>query len=83
MLTYAIASLFAVAGAVALLVIVTALRQAAPQIATLRRDLAACPDRLAVSARIFETVAAFDDGKVVRMPIRARLARQPDLRAAA
>lgn len=83
MLTYAIATLFAVAGLTALLVIASALRSAAPQIAALRRDLAACPQRLAVTARIVETVAAFDDGKVVRIPVRARLVPRPALRAAA
>lgn len=83
MLTYAIATLFAVAGFAALLVIAAALRTAAPMIASLRRDLAAYPERLVVTARIVETVARYEDGKVVRIPVRARLVPQPALRAAA
>lgn len=83
MLIYAIATLFAASGVIALLVIASALHTAAPQVAALRRDLAACPQRLALSVRIVETVTSFEDGKVVRIPVRARLAPRPALRAAA
>lgn len=83
MLTYAIATLFTVAGLAALFVIAGSLRTAAPLVAALRRDLAACPERLAVSARIVETVTSFEDGKVVRIPVRARLHPAQGLRAAA
>lgn len=83
MLTYAIATLFAVAGVTALIVIGAAVRGAAPKVAALRRELVACPERLAVSARVVETVTAFDDGKVVRIPVRARLLPAQGLRAAA
>lgn len=83
MLTLAIATFFAVAGAASLAIIAGALRAAAPKVALLRRNLAECSDTLTVSARLFETVTSFDDGKIVRLPVRARLVHQPVLRDAA
>lgn len=83
MMTYAVATFFAVAGLVSLFVIASALRTAAPKVALLKRNLALCEDRLQVTARIFETVTSVDDGKIVRLPVRARLVHQPVLRDAA
>lgn len=83
MLTIAVATFFAVAGVVSLLVIAGALRAAAPQVALLRRNLAAHQDILTVTARLFETVTSVDDGKIVRLPVRARIVHQPVLRDAA
>ncbi len=83
MLTYSIATAFAFAGIVSVFVIVMALRSALPRVAQLRRDLASVSDRLAVTARIFETVVSSDDGKIVRLPVRVRMVPQPALRDAA
>lgn len=83
MLAIAVTALFVAAGVVSLFVIAKALRTAAPQISLLRRNLEECDGSLAVMARLFETVTSIDDGKIVRLPVRARLVHQPVLRDAA
>jgi len=57
-----------------------------PATRRLRAQLAACPDRLELRYTIRETVAVWNDGTVVALPLRPRRARpvQPGaLRAAA
>lgn len=83
MLTYAIATLFVLTATAAIAVIGHSLRRAAPQVAALRADLGLCSDRGTFSYRIAEIVTGIDDGKVVRLPVNARLVAPQGLRAAA
>ncbi len=83
MLVYAVTTLFAFAGLAAVFAIAAAWLTALPQIRALRRDLEACEHRLLVTARIFETVTTCDDGKIVRLPVRARMMPLQALRDAA
>ncbi|MFM5884973.1 MAG: hypothetical protein ACKOQ3_06555 [Novosphingobium sp.] len=83
MLTYAIAILFVLSAAVSLAVIAHSLHRAAPQVADLWAQLRQCSDAAPFRFRIVEIVTGVNDGKVVRLPVRARQVPQQGLRAAA
>jgi hypothetical protein len=83
MLTIALTALFAFAGTFAVGAILSALHRALPQIAALRGALAAGDQRLQLRFRIVETVARFDDGKIVHLPVRVPAMPNQGLRAAA
>lgn len=86
MLTVALPLLFVATALLAIGTIVTSLRRALPQVATLRSELAACTDRRELRYRVIETIVQVNDGKVVTLPVRLRQpvpARTSGLRAAA
>ncbi len=86
MLTFEIAALFALAALLASGSLAASITRAAPLVKQLKAELAACPDKLEFRYTITETVAAWNDGTVVALPLRPRQARplaQPAMRAAA
>ena len=83
MLTFEFATLFALAALLIAGSLVASLRGVLPLAKQLQADFAACPDTLELRYTITETVARWNDGTVVALPLRVRPLVQPAMRVAA
>lgn len=74
---------FALVGLLAVVSIVTTLRNALPAIRSLHGELKDCPETREFSFRVVEVISGWDDGKVVTLRVRQRPAVVADITRAA